>query len=51
MLAKTLESCDAALGAVCRGVVDMAAHVSPAVGRLLDWDVDDLGPLVPVWSA
>lgn len=51
MIAAAFENCDAALGAVCKGVVDLASHVAPSINRLLDWGVDDLGPLVPEWSA
>ncbi|GLD92248.1 hypothetical protein PINS_up000781 [Pythium insidiosum] len=38
---------DEVLGKICQGVL----AVVPSGHAILDWEVDDLGPLVPEWSA
>jgi len=36
------------LGRICSGAITVASAIVPGFSKNWEWDIDDLGPLVPV---
>jgi hypothetical protein len=36
------------LGRICSGAITVASAIMPGFSKNWEWDIDDLGPLVPV---
>lgn len=51
MFATVFEKSEMAIGSVCESTIKLVSYVVPSVGKFFEWRVDDLGPLVPEWSA
>ncbi|KAF1332847.1 hypothetical protein FI667_g3278, partial [Globisporangium splendens] len=50
MFASAIKAGDFMFGHLCGSVVSVVGHAVPSVSEFLNWDIKDLGPIVPEWS-